>query len=218
MGLFSKFFKPKIGAETIKTIETIKRWERCHFPCLNDSNKNNRYSIYLTDSREKISLSNIRIPKPSQSEQKNIFDIVKDIADFFYKDRLPLFIAEYREKFRREIVNFTDNLSKLKHLDKDFRKDPIFTKIDYIFNMKLKVLYNELVFCKFDKLREPDYFSEVNEKFSAVYKDIQSLNNDFSECMYAMSCLEYADVRYHIESVNMRVEMIIQTTKEILNN
>lgn len=218
MGLFSKFFKQKTGAETLKTIEIIKHWERCHFPYLNDSNKNNRYSVYLTDSREKITLSNIRIPKPSQPEQKNIFDIVKDIADFFCKDRLSLFIAGYRENFRKEIVNFTDNLSKLKHLDKDFRKDPIFNKIDYIFNLKLKILYNELIFCKFDKLGELDYFSEVNKKFSAVYKDIQSLNNDFSECMYAMSCLEYADVRYHIESINMRVEMITQTTKEILDN
>lgn len=218
MGFFSKFFKSKTGAETLKTVETIKKWERSHFPYLNDSNRNNRYSVYLTDSREKILLSNIRIPKSSRSEQKNIIDIVKDIADFFGKDRLTVFIAGYREKFRSEIITFTDNLSKLKHLDKDFRHDPIFDKIDYIFNLKLKILYNELVFCKFQKFDEPEYFAEINERLSVIYNDIQSLNNDFSECMYAMSCLEYADVRYHIESINMRVEMITQTTKEILDS
>lgn len=220
MGFFSKLFrlKPKIGTETRNTINTIKQWEQCHFPNLYDSNKNNRYSIYMTDSREKIFLSSIRIPKSSRSEQKNIIDIVKDIADFFGKDRLTVFIAGYREKFRSEIITFTDNLSKLKHLDKDFRQDPIFNKIDYIFNLKLKILYNELVFCKFQQMNDIEYFTDINNRLAVIYNDIQSLNNDFSECMYAMSCLEYADVRYHIESINMRVEIISQTTKEILNN
>lgn len=220
MGFFSKLFKikPKIGTETRNTINTIKQWEQFHFPNLYDSNKNVRYSVYITDSKERISLSNLRIPKLNKSSQKNIIDIFKDVIDFFYKDRLTLFIAEYREKFRSEIITFTDNLSKLKHLDKDFRQDPIFNKIDYIFNLKLKILYNELVFCKFQQMNDIEYFITINEKFTVIYKDMQSLNNDFSECMYAMSSLEYADVQYYIENINMRVEIISQTTKEILNN
>lgn len=220
MGFFSKLFKikPKIGTETRNTINTIKQWEQLHFPNLYDSNKNVRYSVYITDSKERISLSNLRIPKLNKSSQKNIIDIFKDVIDFFHKDRLTLFIAEYREKFRIEITNFMDNLSKLNHLSKDCRKDPIFNKIDYIFNLKLRILYNELIFCKFNKLNDIEYFTTINEKFTVIYKDMQSLNNDFSECMYAMSSLEYADVQYYIESINMRVEIISQTTKEILNN
>lgn len=218
MGFFARFFKPKTGAETRNTINTIKQWERSHFPYINDSNKNVRYSVYLTDSRERISLSNLRIPKPNQPEQKTIIDIVRDVVDFFYKDRLPMFIAEYREKFRIEITTFTDNLSKLSHLSRDCRKDPIFHKIDYIFNLKLRILYNELVFCKFHKLNDIEYFTDINERLAVIYRDMQSLNNDFAECMYAMSSLEYADVQYYIESINMHVEMITQTTKEILDN
>lgn len=221
MGLFSKIFKQKIGTETKNSINTLKQWERSHFPYINDSNKNVRYSVYLTDSREKISLSNIRIPKLNQSEQKTIIDILNDVIDFFGlsdKNRLTGFIAGYREKFRQEIVTFTDNLSKLKHLSKDCRKDSIFNKIDYIFNLKLKVLHNELVFCKLSKMNDIEYFKDINKRLAVIYRDMQSLNNDFSECMYAMSSLEYADVSYYIESISMRVDILSQTTKEILDN
>ncbi|MDE6502388.1 MAG: hypothetical protein K2L10_09925 [Ruminococcus sp.] len=217
MGFFSKFFKQKIGTETRKTIQKIKLWEQKHFPHLNDSNKNLRYSVYLTDSKKRISLSAIRIPKPKQSEQKNIIDMFRDVVDFFSKDRLTVFIAEYLEKFHNEMTTFMDNLSKLRLLSKDCQKDPIFNKIDYIFNLKLKILYNELIFCKFHKLNNLEYFMEINERLAVIYSDMQNLNNDFSECMYAMSSLEYADVQYYLESINMRVEMLTQTTKEILN-
>lgn len=217
MGFFSKFFKQKIGTETRNTINKIKRWEHQHFPNINDSNKNKRYSVYLTDSKESISLSAIRIPKPNQSEQKNIIDMFRDVVDFFSKDRLTMFISEYFEKFHNEMTTFMDNLSKLRLLSKDCQKDPIFNKIDYIFNLKLKILYNELIFCKFHKLNNLEYFTEINERLAVIYRDMQSLNNDFSECMYAMSSLEYADVQYYLESINMRVEMLTQTTKEILN-
>lgn len=219
MGFFSKFFKPKIGAETIKTITTLKEWEVRHFPDRN-GNKNVRYSVYVTDSGQKIQLSNIRIPKLNQSDEKNIIDIVMDVIDilgFTDKNRLTGFIAGYREKFRAEIVVFMDNLSKLKHLSKDVRNDPIYGKIDYIFNLKLKILQNELTFCKFQKMNDMAYFQNINERLAVIYRDIQGLNNDFAECMYAMSSLEYADVTYHLEIISMRVDMQIQTANEILN-
>ena len=221
MGFFSKLFKAKTGTETKKTVITLKEWEKRHFPYVNNSNKNIRYNIYRTDSGEKIQLSNIRIPELNKSQEKNIIDVCRDIMVFFGfsdKKRLTGFISVYHEKFRTEIVTFMDNISKMKHLSKDFRKDPIFDKIDYIFNLKLKILYNELVFCKFHKMNDIEYFTDINERLSAIYSDMQNLNNDFSECMYAMSSLEYADVKYHIESINMRVDILIQTAKEILNN
>ena len=115
-------------------------------------------------------------------------------------------------------MTFTENLSKMQNLSKDVRKDPVFHKIDYIFNLKLKILHNELVFCKFRKMNDIQYFTDFNERLSAIYRDLQSLNNDFSECMYVMSSLEYADVRYHIESISMRVNVLLQTADELLKN
>lgn len=221
MGFFSRFFKKKIGAETKKTINVLKEWEKRHFPGINDSNKNVRYNIYITDSGEKIQLSNMRIPEQKRTEEKTIMSICMDVADFLGfsdKKRLTGFIARYHEKFRSEIVTFADNLSKIQHLSKECRKDPIFSKIDYIFNLKLKILHNELVFCKFQQMSDIGYFNEINERLDVIYRDMQSLNNDFSECMYAMSSLEYADINYHIESVNMRVDMLLETANEILNN
>ncbi|MDE6424719.1 MAG: hypothetical protein K2K89_01070 [Ruminococcus sp.] len=221
MGFFSKLFKAKTGTETKKTVILLKEWERHHFPNVNNSNKSIRYNVYRTDSGEKIQLSDIRIPELNKSGEKTIIDVCKDIMGFFGlsdKNRLTGFISGYHEKFRIEIVTFMDNISKMKHLSKDFRKDPVFDKIDYIFNLKLKILYNELVFCKFHKMNDVKYFTDINERLSAIYSDMQSLNNDFSECMYVMSSLEYADVKYHIESINMRVDILIQTAKEILNN
>ena len=106
----------------------------------------------------------------------------------------------------------------MQHLSRESRKDPVFDKIDYIFNLKLKILLNELIFCKFRKMNDIKYFTDINERLSVIYRDLQSLNNDFSECMYVMSGLEYADVRYHIESINMRVDILLQTADEILNN
>ncbi|MDE5556844.1 MAG: hypothetical protein K2J32_04005 [Ruminococcus sp.] len=221
MGFFSKLFNAKTGKETKKTIMILKEWEKRHFPGVNNSNKNIRYNIYITDVGEKIQLSNIKIPELNKSEEKTIIDVCMDIIGFLGfsdKNRLTGFIAGYREKFRSEIVTFMDNLSKMKHLSKECRKDPIFDKIDYIFNLKLKILHNELVFCKFHKMNDIKYFTDINERLAIIYRDLQSLNNDFSECMYVMSSLEYADVTYHLESINMRVDILIQTAKEILNN
>ncbi|MCM1314391.1 MAG: hypothetical protein NC244_03365 [Alistipes senegalensis] len=221
MGFFSRFFKKKIGTETKEIIMILKEWEKRHFPNLNNNNKSIRYNIYRTDSGEKIQLSDIRISELNKSEEKNIIDICRDIMGFFGlsdKNRLTGFISSYREKFRTEIVTFMDNISKMKHLSKDFRKDPIFNKIDYIFNLKLKILHNELVFCKFHRMNDIKYFTDINERLAVIYRDLQNLNNDFSECMYVMSSLEYANVTYHLESINMRVDILIQTAKEILNN
>ena len=221
MGFFSKLFNAKTGKETKKTIMILKEWEKRHFPGVNNSNKNIRYNIYITDVGEKIQLSNIKIPELNKSEEKTIIDVCMDIIGFLGfsdKNRLTGFIVGYHEKFRSEIVTFMDNLSKMKHLSKECRKDPIFDKIDYIFNLKLKILHNELVFCKFHKMNDIKYFTDINERLAIIYRDLQSLNNDFSECMYVMSSLEYADVTYHLESINMRVDILIQTAKEILNN
>ncbi|MDE6833847.1 MAG: hypothetical protein K2J39_06360 [Ruminococcus sp.] len=221
MGFFSRFFKAKTGTETKKTITLLKKWERRHFPELYNSNKNIRYNVYITDSGERIRLYEIKIPELNKPAEKNIMDYCKDIMDFLGfsdKKRLTSFIAGYREKFRTEIMTFTENLSKMENLSKDLRKDPIFSKIDYIFNLKLKILLNELVFCKFRKMNDIKYFTDINERLSAVYRDLQSLNNDFSECMYVMSSLEYADVTYHIESINMRVDILLKTADEILKN
>lgn len=209
------FFRKKIGKETKKTIKILKKWEKNHFP-----DANNNYNIYITDSGEKIQISNIKIPEFKRTEEKNFISVCKDIIDFLGlsdKKRLTGFIAEYRENFRNETVDFMDNISKLKHLSRDVQKDPIFRKIDYIFNLKLKILHNELVFCNFQKMNETEYFAEINKKLNDIYNDLKNLNNDFSECMYVMSSLEYADVTYHIEAINMRVDMIIDTAKELLN-
>ncbi|MDE6034788.1 MAG: hypothetical protein K2G36_02640 [Ruminococcus sp.] len=221
MGFFSKFFKAKTGTETKKTITLLKNWELRHFPDLHNSNKNIRYNVYVTDSGEKIRFIDIKIPEINKSGEKNIMDYCRDVMDFFGisdKKRLTGFIAGYREKFRTEIMTFTENLSKMRNLSKDVRNDPVFRKIDYIFNLKLKILLNELVFCKFRKMNDITYFTAFNERLSAIYGDLQSLNNDFSECMYVMSSLEYADVKYHIESINMRVDLLLQTADEILDN
>ena len=221
MGFFSRFFKAKTGTETKKTITLLKEWERRHFPDLHNSNKNIRYNVYLTDTGEKIRFIDIKIPEINKPAEKNFMDYCKDVMDFFGlsdKKRLTGFIAGYREKFREEIVTFTENLSKMQNLSKDLRKDPIFDKIDYIFNLKLKILHNELIFCKFRKMNDIKYFTDINERLSVIYRDLQSLNNDFSECMYVMSSLEYADVTYHIESINMRVDILLQTADEILKN
>ena len=68
------------------------------------------------------------------------------------------------------------------------------------------MLYNELVFCKFDALGEPDYFYEMHGKLTSLCKGMQSLNTYFSDYMYALSRLEYENNKQDLERIQISVK------------
>ncbi|CDF00950.1 unknown [Ruminococcus sp. CAG:624] len=220
MGLFSGFFKqkiinPKIGDESKKTIELLRSWHNSNFTgngyCYN---KVAHYQNYLTDGGEKIPLSQIRIPMLQQKMPKTVFGKIKAIAKYLDEPYLPYYISDYHDKIHKEICRFQDNLKKFENLSAKIKEDSLFEEIDHIFNSKLKILYNELVFCKYDKLGNAEYFNKMNKRLTLVYQDIQSLNTDFADYMYALTNTEYENTKQDLELIRIRVDAMSEVSEQ----
>lgn len=113
------------------------------------------------ETGEKIQLSDIELP---QTEKSNVKRIVKAVVDWWDNDKsstLPYFIAEYRNNVATEVKKFKANCIKLGKLSDELKKDSLFSEIERLFQAKLKVLYNELLFCKFENLGKADYFQTI---------------------------------------------------------
>ena len=206
MGLFSGFFKQKIintkiGDESKKTIELLRSWHNSHFTgngyCYN---KVAHYQNYL--------------PMLQQKMPKTVFGKIKAIAKYLDEPYLPYYISDYHDKIHKEICRFQDDLKKFENLSASIKEDSLFDEIDHIFNSKLKILYNELVFCKYDKLGNTEYFNKMNKRLTVVYQDIQSLNTDFADYMYALTNTEYENTKQDLELIRIRVEAMSEVSEQ----
>lgn len=220
MSLFSGFFSrkiinPKIGDETKKTIELLRSWHNSHFEANRYChNKAAYYHNYLTDGGEKIPLSQIRIPILKQEMPQTVFGKIKAIAKYLDEPYLPYYISDYHDKIHKEICRFKENLKKHENLSENLKEDPLFEKIDHIFNSKLKILYNELLFCKFEKLGDDDYFNKVNKRLTLLHQNLQSLNTDFADYMYALTNTEYENTKQDLSLIRIRVESMSEVSEQ----
>ena len=214
MKLLSNLFNHKIGSEAEAIIKKISKWEQEHFSNagytydIKTGNRltNSRYTKFKNDSGSTVDLSSISLMFTENPERKGIFNRLKNLTNPQPKPSLPALIAQYRSDVSKEIQTYRANVKKLDNLDGTLKRDSFFEEIDRLFRNKLKVLYNELVFCKFDALGEPNYFYKIHGKLTSLCKDMQSLNTYFSEYMYALSRLEYEDNKQDLERIQISVK------------
>lgn len=214
MKLLSNLFNHKIGSEAEAIIKKISKWEQEHFSNagymydIKTGNRltNSRYTKFKNDSGSTVDLSSIPLMFTENQEKKGIFNWLKKLTNPQPKMTLPVLIAQYRSDVYREIQAYRANVKKLDNLDGNLKRDSFFEEIDRLFRNKLKVLYNELVFCKFDALGEPNYFYEMHGKLTTLCKEMQSLNTYFSDYMYALSRLEYEDNKQDLERIQISVK------------
>jgi hypothetical protein len=214
MKLLSNLFNHKIGSEAEAIIKKISKWEQEHFSDagymydIKTGNRltNSRYTKFKNDSGSTVDLSSISLMFTENPERKGIFNRLKNLTNPQPKPSLPALIAQYRSDVSKEIQTYRANVKKLDNLDGTLKRDSFFEEIDRLFRNKLKVLYNELVFCKFDALGEPNYFYKIHGKLTSLCKDMQSLNTYFSEYMYALSRLEYEDNKQDLERIQISVK------------
>ena len=214
MKLLSNLFNHKIGSEAEAIIKKISKWEQEHFSNagymydIKTGNRltNSRYTTFKNDYGSTVDLSSISLMFTENPERKGIFNRLKNLANPQPKPSLPALIAQYRSDVSKEIQTYRANVKKLDNLDGNLKRDSFFEEIDRLFCNKLKMLYNELVFCKFDALGEPNYFYEMHGKLTALCKEMQSLNTYFSDYMYALSRLEYEDNKQDLERIQISVK------------
>lgn len=226
MNLFLKFQKNKYGAETKIVIKLLSKWEQEHFPytsysySLYTGTKINisRYTIYKSETGEKVQLSDIALPQAEKSNAKRIFKMVVNLLEIDQKSTLPYFIAEYRNNVATEVQRYRANYIKLGKLSDELKRDSLFLEIERLFQAKLKVLYNELLFCKFENLRNVDYFQTIHNKLLSLCNDMKTLNTAFADYMYALSRTEYENNKQDLERIRITVdamsEVVEQYTKE----
>lgn len=222
MSFFSNLFKPKPANETESTISLLKRWEQEHFPYSGYSYTSytgtkiniSRYTVYKSETGEKVQLSDITLPQTEKSNVKRILKIVVNLLETDPKSTLPYFIAEYRNNVATEVQRFKSNCIKLDKLSNELKKDSLFSEIDRLFQAKLKVLYNELLFCKFENLGKADYFQTIHSKLLSLCNDMETLNTAFADYMYALSRTEYENNKHDLERIRITVEAMSEVAEQ----
>ncbi len=209
MGFFSNLFQqqPRAGAESKASIARLNKWEQTHFP-------NNCYNFYRTENGERISLQQIRTPSRKSNQSGSFLGKIKEIFDTLDQMFLPSYIANYRNAFHKEIQTFQNNLKKLESLHLAYRNDPLFEKIDHVFHTKLHMLYNELLFCQFDRLGEAAYFQKMDDRMSSLRMDMLELNKNFSDYMYALTRAEYENTTSDQVMIQASVEAMAEVADE----
>lgn len=222
MSFFSNLFKPKSVSKTESVINLLKHWEQEHFPYSGYSYSSytgtkiniSRYTVYKSETGEKVQLSDIALP---QTEKSNVKRIVKAVVDWWENDKsstLPYFIAEYRSNVATEIQRFRANCVKLDRLSDELKKDSLFPEIERLFQAKLKVLYNELLFCKFENLGNVKYFQTIYSKLLSICNDMKTLNTAFADYMYALSRTEYENNKQDLERIRISVEAMSEVAEQ----
>lgn len=222
MRLFSDIFKPKPASKTESVINLLKRWEQEHFPYSNYSYSSytgtkiniSRYTVYKSETGEKIQLSDIELPQTEKSNVKRILKIVVNLLDTDPKSTLPYFIAEYRNNVATEVHRFRANCIKLGKLSDELKNDSFFPEIERLFHVKLKVLYNELLFCKFENLGNVKYFQTIHSKLLSLCNDMKTLNTAFADYMYALSRTEYENNKQDLERIRITVEAMSEVAEQ----
>lgn len=214
MSLFSKLFKSHVGDESKATIELLSKWEKTHFQLYNtryssssgtNDNGSSCYITYRRDTGETISLSGMVVHQEKQDKPKGFFGKMKEIIDPAPRLTVPSVIAEHRKEIYAEIQQFKNNVMKYEKLSEEIKSDSFFTELDHIFNSKLKFLYNELLFCKFEKLGEKSYLERMRNKVKSVCRDMKTINTAFFDYMYALTNIQYENNAQDLESIKIRV-------------
>lgn len=224
MGLLSNLFNTFVfGSETEAVINKLTKWEQEHFTSTGyrydrQSGKSIitfRYTTYKNDAGGTVDLSRIPLPFAENQDKKGIVGRFKEWVNPQPKPSFPALIAQYRSDVDKEIQAFRANVKRLDNLNSDLKRDCFFEETDRLFRNKLKVLYNELTFCKFDSLGEPCYFYEIYNKLTTLCDDLKSLNTYFSDYMYALSRLGYEDNRQDLERIKISVSAMSETVDSI---
>lgn len=186
----------QFGSETEAAIEQISDWksDRMSYNC----------DIYYPESGEWIYLDKMIIPKTRLKYRVGIRDnTIANKAEQIYK----LFV--------KEIENFRSYAEKLNSLNDEVKNDSFFTEVDHIFAGKLKMLHNELLFCKFEKLENLDYYNKIINIIDSIYTDLKLLNTYFSDYMYALSRLGYEDNKSDLERIKISVKAMSEAVDTI---
>lgn len=223
MNLLSNLFKPKTGSESEKAIKQLENWEQEHFTYTGyrydrqtgQSIITFRYTTYKNDAGGSVNLSRISLPFTEKQESRGIVNRFKDWINPQPKPSLPSLIAQYRSNVDKEIQAFRSNVKKIEKLSGEMKKDSFFEETDRLFCNKLKVLYNELLFCKFENLGDSDYFYEIYAKLTSLCNDFKSLNTYFSDYMYALSRLGYEDNKSDLERIKISVKAMSEVVDTI---
>ncbi len=157
----------------------------------------------------------LRVPLIQNRQSDTVPEKLKEVIRFLGRKSLPEFISEYHTNISNEIKTYRANCAKLKNLSNHLQKDSLFDEMKHIFSEKLKMLYNELLFCKFDKLNDTDYFRKIYEKLIALYDDIKNINNYFADYMYALTNTEYENTSCAIERTRISVEAMSEVIKNL---
>lgn len=223
MNFLNKLFNYKIGSESDKIIKQLENWKKEHFTYTGyrydrqtgQSVITFRYTTYKNDAGGSVNLSRIPLPFTAKQENRGIVNRFKDWINPQPKPSLPALIAQYRSNVNKEIQAFRSNVKRLEKLSGELKNDSFFEETDRLFCNKLKVLYNELLFCKFENLGDSDCFYEIYAKLTSLYNDLKSLNTYFSDYMYALSRLGYEDNKQDLERIKISVKAMSEAVDTI---
>lgn len=226
MGLLSNLFNTIVfGSETEAVINKLTKWEQEHFTSTGyrydrqtgQSIITFRYTIYKNDAGGSVNLSILPLPFIEKQEIRGIVNRFKEWVNPQPKPSSPALIAQYRNNVSKEIQGFRANVKRLEKLSRELKNDSFFEEIDRLFCNKLKILYNELLFCKFENLGEPNYFYEIHAKLTSLCNDLNALNTYFSDYMYALSRLGYENNKQDLEKIKISVKAMAEVAGEYAN-
>ncbi|MDD6375118.1 MAG: hypothetical protein PUG07_04910 [Ruminococcus sp.] len=160
-------------------------------------------------------MKKMKVPAASyQSQMEFIFSKIKTITSGIDPNEVACWIFDYRTQISNEIQRFLENLQKLENLNKTLREDSLFFDIDHVFQVKVRNLYHELLFCKFENLGNAAYFQSVQSHLIAIRKDMNDLNTNFLDYMHALTNTEQEDTTQDLELIRMQVQAMAELTQK----
>jgi hypothetical protein len=196
-----------VGDESMKIIKKLRSWKSSRF-----SNNN---SIYISETGNRINLYGRKIYLDQFYDPSSLKNKLKE---FFTGDNKAIvltgYISDYTNRMKIEIKRFNESVSKLKKISPKLQEDTFFSNLDHIFSIKLGILYNELLFCNFDRIDNNDYTRGMYRKLESIITDINELNSCFQDYMYALTKTEYENTSIDIEKIKIRVESMSKAADE----
>jgi len=226
MGFFARLFRKKIGKETEQAVRQLIKWENARFPLPGDAPKTQdpsgtdprRYAQYVTEAGETVPLSQIALPVFLETPPpEGLFAKIKAIFAPTQYTRLPALIVQYRSRLVQALRIFRANAAKLPQLGDLLKEDTIFEDIDRLFSEKLRLLHHELMFCQPEQMGLDPYYYAMTGKFDSIMNDLDALNRDASEYMYALVRAEHGDTSHSLEMIRLRVTAMKDAVREMEN-
>ena len=207
MGFFTDFVDwisgRKFGSETEKAIKQISEWKlrRLSYDC----------DTFYPESGEWVELERIPVP-----ERKHLSVLRRTQESHYGKTMIAEQAKQIYENIKKEIQNFQSGVQKFKMMNTEIKKDSLFAEIDHLFATRIKMLYNELLFCRFADLGEQTYYNRIVTIIDNIYNDMQTLNTSFMDYMYALSRTEYENNRQDLEKIRITVEAMSQAAQTLM--